>query len=190
MFRDDISDNLIHLCKGAGNNEGKRRENATKIFLDIIASKKLIGGTGFIKDKFVCVCCSETPPQALAKILSEKVGNEFKYQPYGIMFTKQHIFSMGGRPAIYSPLSEYDKLHDDHKYRHVTFDLDANPPSDFTWEREWRVKIDEIDIDPSKVWLVVPDAHTHKVLSEGLDNDWKFLILSEYGVEVKGFQDC
>ncbi|MBE4463013.1 hypothetical protein [Vibrio parahaemolyticus] len=166
MIREDISYNLVHLCKGDGNNEAKRRENAAKSFLDIVTSEKLVGGTGFIKGQYKCICMSETPPKTLANILSQKEGSEFKYQPYGIMFEKSYIYSLGGLPAIYSPEADFDKLHDDHKFRHVTFDLTTNPVSDFSWEREWRLKIDELTLDPNKVWLVVPDATTYKVLSE------------------------
>ncbi|MDN4706292.1 hypothetical protein QYZ43_11230 [Vibrio parahaemolyticus] len=95
MIREDISYNLVHLCKGDGNNEAKRRENAAKSFLDIVTSEKLVGGTGFIKGQYKCICMSETPPKTLANILSQKEGSEFKYQPYGIMFEKSYIYSLG-----------------------------------------------------------------------------------------------
>lgn len=190
MHREDISENLIHLCKGVGDTEKVRRENAAATLLKIVLSKKLKGGIGYIKGEHTCICFSETPPKTLAQIISKKVGGKFKYQPYGIMFEKRKIYSLGGLPVIYSPESGYDKLHADHKHRHVTFDLSAYPPVDFTWEREWRYKTNEIILDPKEVWLVVPDAATWDTLSEELNPTWRTLVLSDYDVEVKGFQDC
>ena len=33
----------------------------------------------------------------------------------------------------------------------------ADPVIDFTWEREWRLRCDELTFDPSEVALVVPN---------------------------------
>lgn len=60
------------------------------------------------------------------------------FAPYGIGFKKNHIFTLGGRPAIYGKKEEVDFLPKVLKWRFVEY----NPNhKDFTWLREWRINV-------------------------------------------------
>src|SRR5207244_8179261 len=99
------------------------------------------------KGKYRCVSFSETP---LASLSDGLVNEEYysKYSTFGIMVSKKWLFSHGGRPVIYQPLSEYQALPESHRWRLMTFELrDRYSFSDFTWEREWRIKCDELTFD-------------------------------------------
>ena len=77
-----------------------------------------------------------------------------RYKPFGVMVSKSWLFERAGRPVIYQPESEFDLLHETQRFRHKEYD----PPSvDFTWEREWRIRTDALELDPGAVSLVVPN---------------------------------
>jgi hypothetical protein len=74
-----------------------------------------------------------------------------------IVADTSRIFSLGGRPVIYQPDDEYYLLPDSHKWRHVRYDLSSNY-NDWTWEREWRVKCDQVECISSHASILVPDS--------------------------------
>jgi hypothetical protein len=90
----------------------------------------------------------------LAQILAQPMAHGVRYKPFGVMVGKEWLFEQGGRPVIYQPASEFELLHERQRFRHVRYE----PPTvDFTWEREWRVETDRLELDPARVSLVVPD---------------------------------
>jgi hypothetical protein len=152
MNRQDISKHLIHFTKD------KNDECAFRRLQKIIRDKKLIGGSNMIMGNHRCVCFSEAPLPSLADGL---VNNDHysKYSSFGIMVSKQWLFKQGGRPVIYQPVAEYKLLSESHRWRHVTFELrETHSFSDFTWEREWRLRCDDLSFDCTTATIVVPDA--------------------------------
>ena len=156
MIRDDLSDKLIHLTRDTDIKKGYES------FLNIIKTKTLIGGSTDVKGPFKCICFTEAPITSLAQVIARQT-NEMRYSPYGFMFSKEYLFSLGARPVIYEPDEEYEELPDKVKYRHVRFDLTNDKKVDWTWEREWRLKIDEFKISPKDLTLIVP---TRKEINE------------------------
>jgi hypothetical protein len=141
MIRDDLSANLVHLTRGS------TAQEAARAFVSIFASRKLHGSTRDIRGGYKCVCFTEAPPAKLAAILAEPEHCKMRYKPFGVMVTKQWLFERGGRPAIYQPDNEFDLLHERHRYRHVRYEPGK---VDYTWEREWRLAADEIDLEPER----------------------------------------
>lgn len=182
-MRDDITNNLIHLTKGVGSDRDKHREEAALIFDKILTERKLIGGTGFIKGKYTCVCFSEAPIGKLSFILADAGNSDFKYQPYGIMVSKKWLYEKGGLPVIYGPAQEFDSLPEGMRYRHVRFYL-GNYDVDHSWEREWRLKTEELAFTPEDVTLVVPDRAAKEVFQEKHGNEWHFISLSDLGADI------
>ena len=193
MIRDDLSNKLIHLTRGEW-------DDAANKFLSILQEKKLKGGTGCIKGAFRCVCFSEAPVAKLSHILANPSVSGFRYKPFGIMVSKEWLYSRGGRPVIYQPDSEFELLHESHKFRHVRYEPKNN--IDYTWEREWRIQKDEIALEPNETTVVVPtreweewfqSQHTSNLgrralLTRGFmgpsNQPWHFVVLEDLGVSM------
>jgi hypothetical protein len=147
MIRFDITSTLIHLTREID------KSSAEDIFDKIVNEGKIIGSRKAIRGGYKCVCFSETPISAIGQIIAQE-DKEFRYGPFGFIFTKEYLFNLGARPVIYQPESDYNLLPDELKYRHVRYE----PTSpDWTWEREWRLKTDELTLDPKNVTLIVKD---------------------------------
>ena len=60
----------------------------------------------------------------------------------------------GGRPVIYQANDEYELLLEDQRYRHVRFEPDSGV--DYSWEREWRIRADELALEHAGTTFIVP----------------------------------
>lgn len=171
MSRPDISPNLIHFTKG------ETEELAFKRLQKIIREKKLVGGSKMIKGGYRCVCFSEAPVASLSGGL---VNEEYysKYSPFGIMVSKKWLFTQGGRPVIYQPLSEYDTLEESHRWRHMTLELrETHSFADFSWEREWRIKCEELPFDQITAQIIVRDDKWAARLKQEHDDDQDYTVM-------------
>jgi hypothetical protein len=70
--------------------------------------------------------------------------------------------------VIYQSDAEYDQLSLDYRWRHVRYEPDAVPPIDFSWEREWRIRIDELALPPGETQIIVPHE------------SWAYLLIDEH----------
>jgi hypothetical protein len=192
ILRDDLSARLVHLTRGD-------TLTAAVSFFQIVRERRLVGGTTDIRGGFRCVCFSEAPIGKLAHLLADPSVEAMRYKPFGVMVDKAWLFAQGGRPVIYQPEAEYPLLHESQRYRHVRYEP---PDTDFTWEREWRVRVDELPLDPDAVTLVVPTRvwerwfqrdHTaanarRAMLLGGLGGGepfpWHFTVLEDVGVDI------
>ncbi len=190
MIRPDISNSLIHLIR---DKDGLSSEN---IFDKIVSEKVILGSTENIRGKFNCICFSETPISAISQIIALK-DKRFHYGPYEFMFSKKYLFEKGARPVIYQPDSDFDLLQENLQYRHVRFEIEK---TDWTWEREWRISTDRLDLDPKFVTLIIPsrskiEEYKEKafnanlllsraiggMLRSGKKLDWHFISLEDLG---------
>jgi hypothetical protein len=150
VIRDDLSNKLIHLTRNHG------EILAADILSKIIVERRLLGGIGNILSGDRCICFCEAPISKLAQILAEKPASRIRYEPFGIMVDKSWLFIRGGRPVIYQTEDEYELLHETQRFRHVRYEPNLAKPIDFTWEREWRIRTDELPLDPSVATIVIP----------------------------------
>ncbi|MGX7894411.1 hypothetical protein [Tsuneonella sp. HG222] len=190
IIRDDLSDRLVHLTKGP---------DALLNFINILNTRTLLGGTGFIKGSHRCVCFSEAPVSKLPQILAMP-HETVKYRPYGVMFKKQWVFAKGGRPVIYQPDPDYSKLPPEKQHLHVRFWLSDHYNIDHTWEREWRIKTDELKFTPQDVTALVPTrdisdrikaVFAEKAAEEGKTEPypWHHIVLEDLGIQMKDYLD-
>jgi hypothetical protein len=118
------------------------------------------------------------------------------------MIEKKWLFTRGGRPVIYQSDTEFELLHEDQRFRHVRYEPDADV--DFTWEREWRIRTNELSLDPKVATLIVPtraweqwaqNQHTAMLSRRAMltgfigpksvaEFPWHFLVLEDIGVNV------
>lgn len=195
MIREDLSNKLIHLTRGS-------YQEASDNFSSILESKSLRGSDRDIRGKHKVVCFSEAPINKLGYILAQPNRENFRYAPFGVMFEKEYLFGKGARPVIYQPEQEYGLLHVEQKYRHVKFDMGRN--IDWTWERGWRIKIENLPLEPEHVTIIVPnrkweeklrnDYHGRlsraNLVTRGMGAgavgkfEWHFIVLEDLGVPI------
>ena len=194
MFRDDLSNRLIHLSKGS-------YEEAKSTFYKIMKDGKLIGSNEAARGDDKVICFSEAPISKLSTILANPNAHNMRYRPFGVMYEKSYLFEKGARPVIYQTNTEYDLLNSEQKYRHVRFE--PSKGIDWTWEREWRIRADELDLDEEKVTLIVPnrsieeemksDHHARISRASMLTSfgpnivgkfSWHFIVLEDLGVDI------
>lgn len=170
MIRDDLSKQLFHWVSG------EHYSDAMDALLSIIDVNQIYGSNQNIKGDFTCICFTETPAKHFD-------FSKTRYKPFGIGIPKTEIFKLGGRPVIYQPNDEYELLSDEIKWRHVRFDLCGNHPIDFTWEREWRLRGEYIDLPDTKTVIVVPDDNWLNALCQEFDDrEWL-----RYNYEIVGY---
>lgn len=168
MPRADLSDHLVHFTSGASWDE------AFGSLCQIVEQGRLIGSSRLIRGGHRCVCFSEAPlPLVPGGLVNPDAYS--RYAPFGMLVDKSWLFGRGGRPVIYQPDAEFDALPESLRWRHMRFDLDARPPVDFTWEREWRVQTDELTVNPSSAVVVLPDRTWSERLRHAFDEtqDWQ-----------------
>jgi hypothetical protein len=167
MIRPDLSEQLIHLTKG------ETLADAEGAFRSILAKRALIGGNGHVRGGYFVVCFSEAPVEVLARIFSNPEIHGFRYRPFGVMLPKLWLFERGGRPVIYQPDADFDILPEQIKYRHVRLD-EPGSPKDFTFEREWRIQTERLDLDPTTCTLIVPTRNwDYKLRDEHAEDDMR-----------------
>ena len=149
-MRSDISPNLVHFTTDS------TIELAYQRFKKIIKEHHLLGSSEKIKGSLRCVCFSEAPlPNLKWGLVNESYYSS--YSPFGFIFNKKYIFDLGGRFVIYQSDAEYHTLPEHLRWRHVRYEPSSEPPIDFTWEREWRLPRDRLEIHPSHTHLVLPN---------------------------------
>lgn len=154
--RNDMREYLIHWCKS----DSRNYEEAFQCLLDIIISEKIAGNSNLIKGNHKVICFSEAPIEV---VLSHQHG---RYLPFGITFLKSTIFAKGGRPVIYQAPEEYYDLPTSLQWRHVSYNPLGDKKCDFTWEREWRIKSDELELNPNEMLIVLPNMQWKNKLIE------------------------
>ena len=174
IIRDDLSTKLIHLTRG------DNLENTVRNFIKILKEKKLIGSTKDIRGGYKCICFTEAPVSKLALVLS--MASDMRYAPLGVIIDKNWLYSQGGRPVIYQSNDEYEYLPEAIRYRHVRFE--PTREIDYSWEREWRVKVDELPLDPTTTTFIIPTRKWY----EKIMGNWfsRVRLLSFAGFPVLG----
>ncbi len=152
MPRLDHSEFLIHFTKGTTDLD------AYENFKSIVRDGRINCGKGFVIQPNCCVCFTEAPMKCLNKDDTFNLEYFKRYNPFGFLFSKKYIASLGGRHVIYSPQTERDNIPVDMRWRYVRYEPNRNPqPLDFTWEREWRLNQPYLSLDPQHTKLVLPN---------------------------------
>jgi hypothetical protein len=179
-LRSDQSQYLAHFTKG-----GKAYENLVSILED-----KCIRAGKLPWTNLPAVCFTECPWPSLVKHAEH-------YSPFGIGFTKPHIFAAGGGPAYYVRGDHFLKQNwDDHVMAFTTPFWPGYRPKklkgteflegktvDYSHEREWRVPHNFL-FDYSDVQFVVLNGYEEmakfpKPLKDAIGRD-KFILVEIY----------
>lgn len=197
--RPDVSDYLCHFTAGRPPLIGKTvEENQTNQFATMSAKEKLIS---ILESKTIkasklpwtgrnAVCLTECPWASL-------LDHAERYSPYGVGFTKPHVFAAGGGPVYYVRADHWSKqTWDSHLKTFVTPFWPGYRPSnlktdehlggstvDYSHEREWRVPHD-FRFEYHQIAFVVVATYEDmaqfpKELKDQIGRD-KFLIMDIY----------
>jgi hypothetical protein len=138
--RPDVANSLVHFTKDRCTHEfvsNKSTIHATafSVLQSIVSSATIRGGTGKVWSGVEVVCFTETP---LAQV--QHFCGAGRYAPYGVMISKRAAWAQGGRPVIYLPEDERERLFPEPQERWRVVQFDGPGSSiDYTYEREWRV---------------------------------------------------
>lgn len=138
-MRPDQSEYLAHFTKG-----DKPIDTLAKMLTDGVIIASSLPWT-----KKPAACFTECPWSSL-------LAHAANYSPYGVGFTKSHVFAAGGGPAFYVRADHYQKQNwDGHVHTFVTpfwpryrpaslrgGDVLGGKSIDYAHEREWRVPHD------------------------------------------------
>lgn len=156
VLRRDLGTLLFHFTRSSAT------QSASQVLWQILGSRKLKGGSDWSSSGQPCISFTEAPIQEFAALftaarLADIDTSGFRYEPYGVAVTREWLFAQGGRPVIYDhPDEEQQCAAPGQEYRFVPFDPSANV--DFTWEREWRIQTECLELDPRSAFAVVPTA--------------------------------
>jgi len=159
-MRIDLSHYLVHWTKG------ETDEDAYQTLLKICSDESIKGTNGpgvYGHDKVICF--TETP----AKLFHS--GKNGKLKQFGVSISKHEIFNLGGLPVIYQPSEQRNFLDKRILWRHVDFNLNSLNFSDYTWQREWRLKMDNLCLNDINIYLLVPDSYWVERLKSDIHNE-------------------
>lgn len=168
-MRPDISDQLIHFTSG------ESTEDAFANLCNIVDQRRIYGGTTNIRGGYSCVCLTEAPLNSLPGGFVNPAAYS-RYSPFGIIIDKTYLFDLGARPVIYGSSDEFNMIPEGMRWRHMRYEPTSNPPTDFTWEREWRLRAEELPIEPDFAGIVVPDEKWGQLLAEAHEEQQKCLV--------------
>jgi hypothetical protein len=154
IVRRDMSDLLFHFTR-------RTKTESAKNVLDKILNERKLKGTAKSSEQDKFICFTEAPIQECNSIFSlvsiaTQPGHLPRYEPYGVAVPKKWLYEKGGRHVIYDHPDARKEISSSQNYRFAPYSpLDGK---DFTWEREWRIKSSELELDPASTLVVVPTA--------------------------------
>lgn len=160
----DYSDDVFHWIKTdyEGKDQKRAHECAFKVMKEIVMDGYInASGTDTFRN-LKSVCFTESP-------LEVQRHQSSRYTQFGFAFSKSFIFGLGGRHVIYQTKSEGYSLPEKLQWRHVTYDpgnTDSQKKQgvNFTWEREWRLNENQLNIHNAHS-IIVPNQYFADELS-------------------------
>jgi len=177
-FTRDPNERFVEVHFGEGHSM-TMNGSASSVLRKILYEGRLKGTSAWSYNQN-CVCFTEAPIQEFNSVFSlveiaASAKQRPRYEPYGIGVSKRWLFEKGGRPVIYDHPDAFASYPEAQQYRFVPYDLVAGV--DFTWEREWRIKVDYLDLDPNQTLVVVPTSEeafdlVYEFAEMKPDGDW------------------
>ncbi len=140
--RADLSTSVVHLCKGE--NAGTTLRQILRD-LRVNASKRPEVVRG---DPLGAACFYDVPSPYDGLLRTNPSGR----RGYGIIVTKESLWEVGGRPAIYTDDWAFPAgWPESERFRLIYTRLSRNPPVDWMHEREWRTR-GALDLSTLQGW--------------------------------------
>jgi len=181
IVRRDMTDLLFHFTRGT-------EDASASSILNLILREGTLRATSNWSKPDKIVCFTEAPIQEFNAIFSlSSIANSVyehpRYEPYGIAVSKKWLYKQGGRPVIYDAKESQNNYSGELSYRFVPYNPECED-NDYTWEREWRIKINELKLDPNFTLVIVPSAE------EAFDIVYGFAdVETEYDWDCEDYND-
>jgi hypothetical protein len=166
LVRRDMGDLLFHFTRGAEpvwrevhGRKFNMAETASHVLTKILNTG--LRGSSAWTYGINTVCFTEAPIGEFNAVFAlNSIANDAslrpRYEPYGVAVSKAWLFSKGGRPVIYDhPAAQAGYPHD-LLFRFCPYDPTAGV--DYTWEREWRINVEHLELEPKQTLVIVPTA--------------------------------
>jgi hypothetical protein len=106
----------------------------------ILSERKIRASGRLIRGGYQVVSFTECSPTEVSHIAQWRPGLlRWSFEPYGLAFGKEDLFSMGVRPVIYSVESAYEDLSPELQY---LFQIQECTGTEWSREKEWRMRGD------------------------------------------------
>ncbi len=171
-----MSDKLIHFTSG------ESQDDAFARLRTIIGERRLIAGNRMVRGAYRCVSFTEAPIEAFVDAFVRQFPFT-RYSQFGLMFYKSWVDDHGGRPVIYQPDTDFGILPEELRWRHVRYGPTADQVIDFTWEREWRMRRDELPFLPTETVVIVPNEKWASALRRSHDAEQE-MIVEQYATVI------
>jgi len=142
--RPDLSPYLVHLTKNTN------KEDEYSAFENLVSILKLgeVWGSntkkGFIKGPNKAACFMDIPLSSLKYVLTAQNSDPEKprYEPYGVLVTKNYAYKHGCRPVMYLSKDEQQAIDVPEQELWRVVRLEGVDGATVNWihEREWRCK--------------------------------------------------
>jgi hypothetical protein len=190
--RTDLTNLLTHLTRPK-----PEYPNPTDLLIKILNERTLLGSTeGYIVGNQKVVCFQDAPLYAIAENainhieeIEQNGVNKLRYFPCGLAFPKDTLYTLvapdnspisgsGARPVIYEKTGiAKDFLPDNQHWRIVDFEIsNTNNITDWTYEREWRLKGD-LTFHYNLTTVLLRDSQQYREFVKKVD----YNILTELG---------
>lgn len=179
--RTDLVARVTHLTKGSSD------EEAFEKLWKIIAEKKLIGSgnRGYVVGNEKAVCFQEVPLYSIVEnlLFEDSLNDKTRYSWFGIRFNKLTMYKRGARPVIYGKTEELKQmLPPKEHWRVVDLDLESESVTDWSHEREWRIKGDfEFNYEDIEI-IVRNDLYYRKFIDRCIENNKIDIIRNVHGI--------
>jgi hypothetical protein len=172
--RPDLTPYIIHLTK---NTKDEDEYSAFNNLVNILQTGEIWGSSsskGFIKGPNKATCFMDVPFQALKYVLTPENADPQnpRYEPYGIVLTKQWAYSKGCRPVLYLSDEEAKTLCIPRceLWRVVRFEVRKEGWISWVHEREWRCK-GALKLPPSVQAVLVKNSKEASKLTKRINDE-------------------
>ncbi len=131
---------MMDYCLSLINGEKDSAHTAFDTLMRIIKERRIRSSSKLIRGRYPVVSFTECPPSEVCDLREWRSGLiRWSFEPYGLAFPLQALFTLGARPVIYAVEDAYEDLSDELRY---LFQLQSALGRDWFPEKEWRLRGD------------------------------------------------
>ncbi len=132
--------NMMDYCMSLINGEKDSAHTAFDTLMRMIKERRIRASSKLIRGRYPVVSFTECAPSEVCDLREWRSGLiRWSFEPYGLAFPLQDLFTLGARPVIYAVEDAYEDLSEELRY---LFQLESAFGRNWSPEKEWRLKGD------------------------------------------------